>query len=123
MRIQISWAKGKAFGVLNETPTAKKLAAALPCDSTANTWGEEVYFIVPIHAELEPDAQQVVPPGTICYWIHGQSLALPFGPTPVSQGNECRLVTKTNILGKLEGDPRILKSIRDGDEVRVEVAE
>ena len=122
MRIRISWENGEAFGVLNDTPTAKKLLSALPCSSSANTWGEEVYFSVPVNAGLEPDAQQVVPPGTICFWVQGKSFAIPFGPTPVSQGNECRLVTKVNLLGKLEGDPRMLKSIRDGNDVRVEAA-
>ena len=122
MRIRISWENGEAFGVLNDTPTAKKLLSALPCSSSANTWGEEVYFSVPVNAGLEPDAQQVVPPGTICFWVQGKSLAIPFGPTPVSQGNECRLVTKVNLLGKLEGDPRVLKSVRDGDDIRVEAA-
>jgi len=78
---------------------------------------------VPVSAELESDAQQVVPPGTICFWVEGRSLAIPFGPTPVSRSNECRLVTKVNLLGKLEGDPRALKSIRDGDEIRVGVAQ
>jgi hypothetical protein len=77
---------------------------------------------VPVNAGLEPDAQQVVPPGTICFWVQGKSLAIPFGPTPVSQGNECRLVTKVNLLGKLEGDPRVLESVRDGDDIRVELA-
>ncbi len=51
-----------------------------------------------------------------------ESLALPFGPTPVSQGKECRLVTKVNVLGRLEGDPRVLASVRDGDKITVEVA-
>jgi len=55
--------------------------------------------------------------------MEGRPLAIPFGTTPVSRGNECRLVTKVNVLGKLEGDPRTLKSIRDGDEIRVEVAQ
>jgi hypothetical protein len=55
--------------------------------------------------------------------VEGRSLAIPFGPTPVSRGDECRLVTKVNLLGKLEGDPRMLKSIRDGDRVRVEAAQ
>ena len=122
MRIRITWGKGEAFGVLNDTPTARKLFDALPCSSTGSTWGEEVYFRVPVQGELEPDARQVVPAGTICFWVEGQSLAIPFGPTPVSRGDECRLVTKVNVLGKLEGDPRILKSVRDGDEIRVEAA-
>ena len=123
MRIRISWDKREVFGVLKDAPTSRKLFSALPCSSSANTWGEEVYFGVPVSAELEPDAQQVVPPGTICFWMEGRSLAIPFGPTPVSRGNECRLVTKVNVLGRLEGDPRALKSIRDGDEIRVEVAQ
>ena len=121
MRIRISWDKGEVFGVLTDTPTARKLLEALPCSSSANTWGEEVYFSTPVRTVLEADAQQVVAPGTICFWVEGQSLAIPFGPTPISQGSECRLVTKVNLLGKLEGNPRVLKSIRDGDKIRVEV--
>src|SRR5258708_6164782 len=105
MRIRISWESGEAFGTLNDTPTAKKLLKVLPSSSAANTWGDEVYFSVPVRAELEADASEVVPAGTICFWVQGQSLAIPFGPTPVSQGDECRLVTKVNVLGKLEGDP------------------
>jgi len=123
MRIRISWGKHEVFGVLTDTPTTMKLSAALPCSSSANTWGEEVYFSAPVRTALEADAQQVVPPGTICFWVQGQSVAIPFGPTPISQGNECRLVTKVNLLGKLDGDPRVLKSVRDGDEIRVEVVE
>ncbi len=122
MRILISWPKGKLFGVLDQTPTAEKVVAALPCSASANTWGEEVYFSLPANAKLEADAHEVVPPGTICFWVQGQSLALPFGPTPASHGDECRLVTKVNLLGKLEGDPRQLKTVRDGDEIRVEKA-
>ncbi len=121
MRIRISWDKGEVFGVLTDTPTANKVLKALPCSSSANTWGEEVYFSVPVRTELEPDAQQVVAPGTICFWVEGQSVAIPFGPTPASRGNECRLVTKVNVLGTLEGDARVLKSIHDGDDIRVEV--
>jgi hypothetical protein len=123
MRIRISWNKGEVVGVLTDTPTANKVLKALPRSSSANTWGEEVYFSVPVRTELEPDARQVVSPGTICFWVEGQSVAIPFGPTPASQGNECRLVTKVNVLGKLEGDPRMLKSIRDGDDIRVEALE
>lgn len=119
MRIRISWKGGEVFGKLKDTPTAKQLFAALPCTSRANTWGEEVYFSVPVKTSLEPDATDVVDPGTICFWVQGSSLALPFGPTPVSRGNECRLVTAVNILGEIEGDPRALAAIGDGDSVTV----
>jgi hypothetical protein len=121
-RIRITWPRGTVTAELRETPTAAALVAALPCESRANTWGDEVYFELPVKAALEPDARQVVEPGAVCLWVEGKSLALPFGPTPVSQGTEPRLVTKCNVLGKLDGDPRALKGVRDGDTVRVEAA-
>ena len=120
MRILVRWNSGEIIGVLDDTPTSRKLLDALPCTSRANTWGDEVYFSVPVKAELESDAKQVVDPGTICFWTQGSSLALPFGPTPASEGDECRLVTKVNILGRLEGDAKVLGSVRDGDEIHVE---
>jgi hypothetical protein len=119
-RIRVSWPKGALTAVLRDTPTAHKLLAALPVESSANTWGEEVYFSVPVKVKLEPDARQVVEPGTVCFWVQGSSLALPFGPTPVSEADECRLVTDVNILGTFEGDARTLETVRDGDKVRVE---
>lgn len=119
MRIQIVWKNGAATGVLNDTPTAKSVFDALPASASANTWGEEVYFDLPVSTELADDARQVVDPGTICYWVQGGTLALPFGPTPASQGDECRLVTEVNILGTIEGDPRVLASIHDGDTLSV----
>ena len=108
---------------LRETPTVKQLLAALPCEASAHTWGEEVYFELPVKAALEADARQVVEPGTVCYWVQGNSLALPFGPTPVSEGDECRLVTRCNVLGKIEGDPRQLRKVKPGAPIRVELIE
>ena len=70
---------------------------------------------------LESDAQQVVEPGTVCFWVEGSALALPFGPTPISKGNECRLVSRCNVLGKIEGDPRELKKVKAGAAIRVEL--
>lgn len=122
MRICISYPKGEIFARLQETPTAKALFAALPIESSANTWGEEVYFSTPLSAKLEHDAQEVVEPGTVCFWVQGSSLALPYGPTPASRSNECRLVSRVNILGALEGDPRQLAEISDGDLVCVTAA-
>ena len=121
--VRIAWKGGEVTAHLRETPTAKQLLAVLPCEAPANTWGNEVYFEVPLKALIESDAQQVVEPGTVCYWVQGSSLALPFGPTPVSKGDECRLVTRCNVLGKIEGDPRQLKKVTQGVMVRVELVE
>jgi hypothetical protein len=120
MRIRIMWRASQVTAHLQDTPTVRTLLDTLPLQSTANTWGEEAYFQVPIRAKLEPDAVQVVDPGTVCFWVEGQSLAIPYGPTPISKGNECRLVTKVNILGQLEGDPGVLRSVRAGDAIQVE---
>ena len=119
-RIRIRWPAGELTAVLQPTRTTDLLRAVLPCEASANTWGEEVYFSVPIAAHLEPDARQVVEPGTVCFWVEGSSLALPYGPTPVSRGSECRLVAKVNVLGTLEGNARSLASVRTGDRISVE---
>ena len=120
MRARFVWGAGEVIGSFWDTPTARLVFQALPLSSSVSTWGKEVYFPVPVTATLEPNATQVVPPGTICFWVQGSSLALPYGPTPVSAGDECRLVTAVNVLGKLDGDPQILASLRDGDIIRVE---
>jgi hypothetical protein len=117
--IRITWPKGELLARLEDTPTAKAVVAALPVKARANTWGEEVYFSLPTDVKLERDAREVVDPGTVCFWVQGSSLALPYGPTPVSRGHECRLVTRVNVLGRLEGDPRRLASVRDGDAIEV----
>lgn len=104
---------------LRDTPTTEKLRGVLPCESRANIWGDEVYFEIPMATSLESDAQQVVEPGTVGFWVEGNCLAIPFGPTPISQGEECRLAAKVNLLGKVEGDPKILKGVQEGDAVKV----
>ncbi len=118
-KIRISWPGGVVTATLEPTPTAEKILAALPARSSANLWGDEVYFSLPVRVALEADARQVVDPGTVCFWVEGNSLALPFGPTPVSRGNECRLVTKVNVLGKLDDDPKVLSGVGEGDEITV----
>jgi uncharacterized protein len=120
-RVRIAWQGGEVTAHLRDTPTARKLLGVLPCDAGANTWGDEVYFEVPLNAVLESDAQQVVDPGTVCFWVEGSSLALPFGPTPASRGDECRLATRCNVLGRIEGDPRRLKKVEQGARIRVEL--
>ena len=121
-RIRIKWPKGELNAQLADTPTARAVVAELPAKSRANTWGEEVYFTLAADVQLERDAREVVDPGAVCFWVQGGSLALPYGPTPVSRGNECRLVTKVNVLGKIEGDARKLATVRDGDAIEVTLA-
>jgi hypothetical protein len=121
LKIRIAWKGGEVTANLRDTSTSKQLVATLPCEGNANIWGEEVYFAIPVKAGLEADAQQVVEPGTVCFWVQGHALALPFGPTPASQGSECRLANPCNVLGKIEGNPRELGKVKQGMKIRVEV--
>ncbi len=120
--IRIVWSGGSVIADLQPGPTVDKLLAALPCVSNVSTWGEEVYFELPVTAALEPGAQQVVAPGTVCFWVAGSALALPWGRTPISQGDECRLASACNVLGSIRGDAAVLKSARNGEKIRVEAA-
>ena len=108
---------------LDATPTASALLKTLPFDSVAQTWGEEVYFEAPVSAKLEPGAQQTVDPGTVCYWVEGSSMALPYGRTPISgKDGKPKLVTACNVLGRIVGDPKQLAKVKSGDRIRVEAA-
>ena len=122
-RIRIAWVSGEVIADLRETPSTKQLLKALPATSRAQTWGEEVYFELPVKAGLETDARQVVEAGAVCFWVDGSALALPYGRTPVSQGDECRLVTACNVLGQVVGDPRELRKVKAGEPIRVEAVE
>ena len=121
MQIWIQWPQGEITATLEDTPTSRVLLDALPLESSANTWGDEIYFSVQLSADMEEDAQQVVDPGTVCFWMEGSALAIPFGPTPISEGNECRLITACNILGKVAGDPKMLSSVISRAAISVEL--
>lgn len=122
MEIKITLGESRYNARLYDTPTARKIAANLPLDAEVNTWGEEIYFPLPLEAEKEEEAQDVQEVGNICYWVNGQVVAIFFGPTPVSEGEEPRAIEPVNLVGRLEGSLESLKEVRGGERIRVEKA-
>ena len=119
MKLRIEAGKTQLTVELRDTPTAKALLEALPFEARAQTWGEEVYFSTPVSAKREADARQVVDAGTACFWCDGNAIALPFGRTPISTDERPKLASPCNIIGRVEGDPKVLGKVRSGAKIRV----
>ena len=120
--IRISAGPVVALAVLGDTPTARAIAAALPISGTANTWGEEIYFGIPVDAD-EDDAKAVVELGDIAYWPPGSAFCIFFGPTLASQGHEIRPASPVNVVGRIDGDPTVFRQVRDGTAVSIELVD
>ena len=105
--------------ILNNSRTAEAIWEVLPIVARANTWGDGIYFSIPVHLELE-DGQELVEKGDLGYWPTGNAFCIFFGPTPLSRGTEIRPASAVTIFGKVVGDATGLKSVRTGAEVNVE---
>ena len=118
-RIQITTGGVRLTASLNKTTTADLVWSALPIEASGSTWGDEIYFRTSIQAQ-EEDAKEVVDMGDVGYWPSGQALCLFFGPTPASHGDEIRPASPVNVVGRIDGDPTVLKDVRSGTSVLVE---
>ncbi|MCD5397713.1 hypothetical protein LR003_02105 [candidate division NPL-UPA2 bacterium] len=105
---------------LNDSQTAEAIWKALPVKASANTWGEEIYFSIPVKCE-EENAQEIVSLGDLGYWPPGRAFCIFFGRTPASQGEEIRPASPVNIVGKILGDPKEFKKVSSGSQVTIEV--
>lgn len=114
---------GEVYAELSEESprTAQAIWDALPLEARANTWGDEIYFSIPVAVEAE-SPREVVEIGDLGYWPPGSAFCIFFGPTPASRGGEIRPASPVNVFGRVLGDPRVFKKTRGGERVRVERA-
>ena len=118
--IELIFGANRVPAVLNDTPTVEAIWKSLPVQGSANIWGEEIYFEIPVKSTLDETAKEVVEKGDLGYWPTGKAFCIFFGPTPASQGDEIRPASAVNIVGKVEGDVDVFKSIRDGTSIKLE---
>jgi hypothetical protein len=119
--IRITAGRVSAEAELNDSATAAAIAAALPIEATAETWGDEIYFGIGLSLPGE-SPREVVTLGDLGYWPPGKAFCIFFGPTPMSRGDEIRPASAVNIVGRVVGDARVFARVRAGSRVRIEVS-
>jgi hypothetical protein len=119
-RMKITAGNVAAQAVLNDSPTARKIWEALPIEANGDTWGDEIYFGIPVKAPLGKNAKEVVEVGDLGFWPPGHAFCIFFGPTPVSRGNEVRPASAVNVVGRIEGDAKVFKKVPSGAKVKIE---
>jgi len=118
--IRIKTDKIEMLATLNDSPTAERLWDALPIESTVNTWGQEIYFSIPLQCDLESNARDRMEIGEIAYWPTGSAFCIFFGKTPASKSDEPRAASPVTPLGRCEGDVKVFRQVREGDTIRLE---
>lgn len=120
IKIRITAGDVQVEAELNDSPTARLIADALPIEARGNRWGEEIYFAISVKAGLEDGARDVLDAGELGYWPTGSAFCIFFGPTPASQGDEIRAASAVNVIGRIEGELSELSSVPDGARVCIE---
>ena len=107
---------------LFHTETAKAIAEALPIETGPEEWGDEFYFEIPVEMQLDETATTKVKIGDIGYWPPGNALAIFFGPTPISRGEDPVPASDVNLVGKILGDASVLRQAKGSGKIRIEKA-
>jgi len=98
--------------------TVKAILRSLPIEAVANRWGDEIYFETNVDCRVAENSREIVEIGDVAYWIPGKAICLFFGKTPISD-DKIRPASAVNVVGKIIGDPRVLKKVKDGERVFV----
>jgi hypothetical protein len=121
-KLQIQAGDVAASAQLNDSPTAQAIWRSLPIEAQASTWGDEIYFSIPVDQPVDHGVE-VVALGDLAYWPPGKAFCIFFGSTPMSRGNEIRPASAVNVVGRLDGDPAIFRKVRSGARIVLVAAE
>ena len=119
-RIRITIGPVQLNAELKATKTANQVYAALPIEAAVNTWGEEFYFKLPGVTDHRETATNRVQIGDVAYWGPGQVLAIFFGKTPMSMGDDPVPADRVNVVGRILGDATQLRRVMDVPTITVE---
>jgi hypothetical protein len=121
MKIKITIGNISTEGELNDTPTALKIADALPINTAFDTWGDEIYFTIPVTAGLDESGREEVEVGDLGYWPTGKAFCIFFGPTPMSQDDRIIPASAVNIIGRIVGDAKRFKEVMNEGNISLEL--
>ena len=121
-KIKISSGDLEIEATLNDTSIAAKFKDILPLTANANTWGDEVYFTIPLNEDLV-NPQEVVEEGDLGYWPPGRAFCIFFGITPDSRYKEIRAASSVTVIGKVLGDATLFKEVTSGEPITLVLAE
>jgi hypothetical protein len=109
-------------GELFDTKAATEISRTLPIETTFHVWGDEFYFEIPLNLPPDESATTEVKVGDIGYWPPGKALAIFFGPTPMSMGQDPVPASAVNIVGRIIGDARELIEAKSADTIIIQRA-
>ena len=119
-KIKITAGDVSATATLNKTATAEAIWDALPLEATVNTWGDEIYFEIPVTIAVADDATDVVDMGSLAYWPYGSAFCIFFGLTPASRMDEIRAASTVNVFGSVDNDATVFKEVPNGAAIKIE---
>ncbi len=107
---------------LNDSATAKAILSKLPIESEFSTWGDEIYFPIPVKRGVE-NGKDVVAPGELGYWPPGNAFCIFYGATPVSTKEEIRPASSVNSIGYVVDDPKVFCALaQHANRIRITLA-
>jgi len=119
-KIKITVGNTTIEATLSDTPCAQVMWGILPFSAKINTWGDEIYFSIPVQHKLDATARDIVEAGDLGYWPDGPAFCIFYGPTPISTDKEIRPASAVNIIGRVIGDPTSLRGVPPGSKITIE---